>query len=45
MDSVKDKYRSIIEKIFRDYIDFMGEEDGIQFEVVSDKERVGEASP
>lgn len=44
MDSVKDHYRTIIEKVFQDYMDFMGEEEGVQFEVVLDKERVGEAS-
>lgn len=39
MDSVKDHYRAIIEKVFQDYIDFMGEEEGVQFEIVLDKER------
>jgi len=39
MDSVKEHYRTVIGKIFQDYIDFMGEEDGIQIEVVFDQER------
>lgn len=39
MDSLKERYQTIIEKIFQDYIDFIGEEENIQFEIILDKER------
>ncbi|MEY2984304.1 MAG: hypothetical protein RLZZ568_921 [Cyanobacteriota bacterium] len=34
MDSLKERYQTIIEKIFQDYIDFIGEEENIQFEII-----------
>ena len=36
MDSVN-HYPAIIQKVFQDYIDFLGEEEGIQLEVVWDR--------
>lgn len=39
MDSLKDSYRTMIEKVFQDYIDFLGEEEGVQIETVLDQER------
>jgi hypothetical protein len=39
MDSLKRKYRQIIEKILEDYAAFLGQEDGIQQELIFDWER------
>lgn len=38
MDSLADQYRPIIEKILREYADFMGQEEGIQQELICDRE-------
>ncbi len=38
MDSLKTLYRAIIKKIFQDYIDFMGKEEGVEFELILDTE-------
>lgn len=39
MDSLKTKYRHIIQKILEDYAAFLGQEDGIQQELIFDRER------
>ena len=39
MDSLKEKYRQIIQKILEDYAAFLGQEDGIQQELIFDLER------
>jgi hypothetical protein len=39
MDSLKEKYRQIIQKILEDYAAFLGQEDGIQQELIFDRER------
>ncbi|MEG4009639.1 element excision factor XisI family protein [Microcoleus sp. Pol11C1] len=38
MDSLKEKYRQIIQKILEDYAAFLGQEDGIQQELIFDQE-------
>jgi len=38
MDSLKTLYRTVIKKIFQDYIDFMGKEEGVEFELILDTE-------
>ena len=40
MDSLKEHYSAIIQKVFQDYIDFLGEEEGIQLEIVWDQRHV-----
>ncbi|MGA1623491.1 MAG: XisI protein [Synechocystis sp.] len=39
MDSLNAHYQTIIKKIFQDYIDFIGKEEGIEFEIIQDTER------
>lgn len=39
MDSVKIKYREIIEKVLKDYADFLGNDENVKIEFVFDKER------
>lgn len=39
MDSLKEKYRQIIQKILEDYAAFLGQEDGIQQELIFDQDR------
>ena len=39
MDSLKEKYRQIIQKILEDYAAFLGQEDGIQQKLIFDRER------
>ncbi|MCU0549125.1 MAG: XisI protein [Leptolyngbya sp. Prado105] len=39
MDSLKERYRQIIEKTLQDYADFMGKEEGIQQELIFDHDR------
>lgn len=39
MDSLSDKYQTIIEKVINDYADFLGDDDGVQIELVFDKLR------
>jgi hypothetical protein len=41
MDSLKLKYREIIEKVLKDYADFLGNDENIKIELVFDQERVG----
>lgn len=38
MDSLKAQYRQIIEKILQDYAAFIGQEEGIQQELIFDRE-------
>lgn len=38
MESLRDRYRALIVKVFQDYIDFLGEEEGIQLERVVDSD-------
>ncbi len=45
MDSLRGKYQSVVEQVLRDYAEFLGNDDGVQMELVFDRERVGEASP
>jgi len=39
MDSLKIKYREIIEKVLQDYADFLGNDPDVQVKLVFDKER------
>lgn len=39
MDSLKVKYREIIEKVLKDYADFLGNDENVKIELVFDKER------
>jgi hypothetical protein len=38
MDSLKASYRDAIHKVFQDYIDFLGEEEGVELQVVWDQQ-------
>ncbi|AFY57637.1 XisI protein [Rivularia sp. PCC 7116] len=39
MDSLNSNYPDIIEKVLRDYAEFLGDDDNIQIELVFDRER------
>jgi hypothetical protein len=39
MDSLKIKYREIIEKVLKDYADFLGNDENVKIELVFDQER------
>jgi hypothetical protein len=39
MDSLSDKYQTIIEKVINDYADFLGGDDGVKIEIVCDRTR------
>lgn len=39
MDSLSNNYQKIIEKVISDYADFLGDDDGVQIELVFDKLR------
>lgn len=39
MDSLNTRYREVVEKILKDYADFLGSDDQIQVELVFDRER------
>ncbi len=39
MDSLSNNYQKIIEKVIGDYADFLGDDDGVQIELVFDKLR------
>lgn len=39
MDSLNTQYREVVEKILKDYADFLGSDDQIQVELVFDRER------
>jgi XisI protein len=39
MDSLTTRYRDIVEKILRDYAEFLGNDDQVQVELVFDRER------
>ncbi|HBY77182.1 MAG TPA: XisI protein, partial [Cyanobacteria bacterium UBA11148] len=39
MDSLKAKYRSVVEQVLRDYAEFLGHDDQVQMELVFDRER------
>lgn len=39
MDSLKAQYRDIIEKVLKDYADFLGNDAEVQMELVFDRER------
>lgn len=45
MDALNTQYREVIEKVFQDYVDFLGNDEKVQVELVFDRERVGVASP
>ncbi|MBW4631804.1 MAG: XisI protein [Iphinoe sp. HA4291-MV1] len=39
MDSLTTKYRDVVEKILKDYADFLGNDDQVQVELVFDQQR------
>ena len=39
MDSLKAKYRSVVEQVLRDYAEFLGNDDQVQMELVFDRKR------
>ncbi len=39
MDSLKNHYRKIIEKVLKDYADFLGNDENVEVELVFDRER------
>ena len=39
MDSLKNDYRDIIEKVLKDYADFLGNDEDVRVELVFDRER------
>lgn len=39
MDSIKNQYRNIVEKVLQDYLDFLGSDDEVQSELVFDRDR------
>ncbi|PSB03183.1 XisI protein [Merismopedia glauca] len=39
MDSLKDRYRDIIEKVLREYAEFLGNDNEVQVELVFDRNR------
>lgn len=39
MDSLKAQYRDIIEKVLKDYADFLGSDEEVQVELVFDRDR------
>lgn len=45
MDSLSNNYQKIIEKVISDYADFLGEDDGVQIELVFDKLRDSASAP
>ena len=38
MDSLTEKYRSIVEQVLQEYADFIGQEDGIVQELIFDRD-------
>ncbi|BAZ00815.1 FdxN element excision controlling factor protein like [Tolypothrix tenuis PCC 7101] len=45
MDSLKAQYKDIIEKVLKEYADFLGSDEEVEVELVFDQQRVGAASP
>ncbi len=39
MDSLNTQYQDVVEKVLKDYADFLGSDDQIQVELVFDRER------
>ncbi|MCP6758018.1 MAG: XisI protein [Fischerella sp. CENA71] len=39
MDSLKEQYREIIEKVLKEYVDFLGNDEEVEVELVFDRER------
>lgn len=39
MDSLNTQYQDVVEKVLKDYADFLGSDDQIQAELVFDRER------